>query len=149
MREGSCSPRGAGPGQSVSPAYRSDLAVTLGIIGTVKQATGQFADAGSAFRQAIELLNGLRAPSSDDYYNLACYHARLAGLAGAPGSGITAEGARTEADRAMTNLRQAAASGFRMLSLMAIDRDLDALRSRPDFQLLMMDLTFPEVPFGR
>jgi hypothetical protein len=36
-----------------------------------------------------------------------------------------------------------------MLSLMSIDRDLDPLRSRPDFQVLMMDLSFPSDPFAR
>jgi serine/threonine-protein kinase len=128
-------------------AYRSDLAVTLGVIGTVKQAAGQFTAAGNAFRQAIGILDNLPAPGPDDYYNLACYHARLAGLAGASGSGIAAYGAGTEADRAIEYLRRAAATGFRMLSLMATDRDLDPIRSRPDFQILMMDLTFPQEPF--
>src|SRR4029077_8417370 len=93
-------------------AYRSDLAVTLGIIGALKQAAGQFSAAGAAFRQAIELLDGLPSHKPDDDYNLACYHARLAGLAGQFGSGITAEGARTEADRAMEALRRALAAGF-------------------------------------
>jgi tetratricopeptide (TPR) repeat protein len=128
--------------------YRSDLAVTFGIIGAAKQAAGQLAAAATAFRQAIELLDGLGAPSPEDYYNLACYHARLAGLAGASGSGITNQGARIEADRAMEHLHRAAATGFRMRSLMAIDRDLDSLGSRPDFRLLMMDLTFPEDAFS-
>jgi serine/threonine-protein kinase len=130
-------------------AYRSDLAVTLGFIGTLKQAAGQLVAAGAAFRQAIELLDNLPSPSPDDYYNLACYHARLAGIAVESGSGLTAEGARTDADHAMEDLRRAVAHGFRILPLMAIDRDLDPLRSRPDFQLLMMDLTFPDDPFAR
>jgi serine/threonine-protein kinase len=129
-------------------AYRSDLAVTLGVIGAVKQAAGQFTTAGTAFRQAIGILDGLSAPGPDDYYNLACYHARLAGLAGAPGSGVTPEGAGTEADRAMEYLRRAASTGFRMRSLIAMDRDLDSLRSRRDFQILLLDLTFPEDPFA-
>ena len=29
------------------------------------------------------------------------------------------------------------------------DTDLDPLRSRPDFQVLMMDLEFPEEPFAK
>jgi hypothetical protein len=125
-------------------AYQSDLAVTLGVTGAVKQAAGQFGEAGTMFRQAIGILVGLPAPGPDDYYNLACYHARLAGLAGASGSGITAEGAGAEADRAMEYLCSATSTGFRIRSLVAIDRDLDSLRSRADFQMLMMDLTFPE-----
>jgi serine/threonine-protein kinase len=129
-------------------AYRSDLAVTLGILGAVEQAAGQFTAAGTAYRQAIGILRGLPASGPDDYYNQACYHARLAGLAGASGSGITPEEAGTEADRAMEYLRRAASTGFRIRSLVAMDRDLDPLRSRADFQILMMDLTFPDDPFA-
>jgi tetratricopeptide (TPR) repeat protein len=130
------------------PAYQSDLAVTLGVTGAVKQAAGHFKDAGTMFGQAIGILLGLPAPGPDDYYNLACYHARLAGLAGASGSGITAERAGADADRAMEYLRRAASTGFRIRSLVVTDRDLDPLRSRADFQMLMMDLTFPEDPLA-
>jgi serine/threonine-protein kinase len=129
-------------------AYQSDLAVTLGIIGAVKHAAGQFTAAATAYRQAIGILRGLPAPGPDDYYNLARYHSRLAGLAGASGSGITAEEAGSEAERAMEYLRRAASTGFRIRSLVAMDRDLDPLRTRSDFQILMMDLTFPEDPLA-
>jgi hypothetical protein len=32
---------------------------------------------------------------------------------------------------------------------MSTDHDLDPLRPRPDFQMLMMDLAFPYEPFAR
>jgi hypothetical protein len=95
------------------------------------------------------VLDGLPARTPEDDYNLACYHASLAGLADRPGPGITAAEGRHEAERAMDELRRAAGGGFRMLSLMATDHDLDPLRSRPDFRMLMMDLTFPDEPFAR
>jgi tetratricopeptide (TPR) repeat protein len=129
--------------------YQSDLAVTVGNIGVLKREARQFAEAATSFREAIALLERLPSRTPEDYYNLACYHARLAGLAGAAGSGIAAGDARIEADRAMKRLHHAASSGFRILSLMAIDRDLDALRSRPDFRLLFWDLSFPDVPFAQ
>jgi hypothetical protein len=47
----------------------------------------------------------------------------------------------------MRDLRRAAARGFRMLSLMAFDHDLDPLRPRPEFKSLMMDLSMPADPF--
>jgi hypothetical protein len=73
----------------------------------------------------------------------------LAGLAAKPGSGVTATEGRAEADRAMEWLRQAIAAGYRKLAYLRTDTDLESLRSRPDFQLLLMDLGFPDDPFAR
>jgi tetratricopeptide (TPR) repeat protein len=128
--------------------YRSDLAVTLGVIGNLKRAAGRYSEAAASFREAIVLLEGLPSRTPEDHYNLACYHSSLAGLAGQPGSGLTAVAGGAESAQAMTDLRRAAAAGFRILSLMALDHDLDLLRSRPDFQLLMMDLSFPNDPLA-
>jgi serine/threonine-protein kinase len=129
--------------------YKSDLAVTLGSIGALDQAAGRFSAAATAFARGIELLSGLPSPDPEDFYNLACYHSRLAGIAGTPGSELAADRAESEAGRAMDYLRRAVTGGFRMLPLMAIDHDLDPLRSRGDFQILMMDATFPGDPFAR
>jgi serine/threonine-protein kinase len=131
-------------------AYRSELAVTLGHIGNLQRKAGQFSEATATYyRKAIALLDGLPARTPEDDYNLACYHSSLAGLAGQPGSAITAAEGRAESDHAMADLRRAAGAGFRMLSLIAFDHDLDPLRSRTDFQLLMMDLTMPTDPFSK
>ena len=123
--------------------------MTLGIIGNLKRAAGQYPEAAASFREAIVLLEGLPSRTPEDHYNVACYHASLAGVADQIRGGITSAAARTEADHAMADLRRAVAAGFRMLSLIAIDHDLDPLRSRADFQELMMDLTFPDDPFAR
>jgi hypothetical protein len=72
----------------------------------------------------------------------------LAGLAAQPGSGLTPAEGRAESDRALADLHRAAVGGFRMLSLIALDHDLDPLRSRAEFQLLVMDLTLPDDPFA-
>ena len=76
-------------------------------------------------------------------YNKACVLAQISKL-----SGPHAEG-RAAADRAMRVLRQAVAAGYYNAAHMAKDPDLDPLRSRPDFQILMMDLAFPADPFAR
>jgi hypothetical protein len=68
---------------------------------------------------------------------------------GMPGSGVGAAEGRAEAHRAMEWLRQAIAGGYRKPTVLQTDSDLDPLRSRPDFQLLMMDLEFPYDPFAR
>jgi serine/threonine-protein kinase len=139
----------AGDDHLLVAAYRSDLAVTFGHIGGLERGAGRLPEARARYRKAIALLENLGSPTPDDYYNLACYHSALAGIAAWPGSGLTASEGRAESDRAMDNLRRAVAAGFRMLSLMAFDHDLDPLRSRPDFRLLMMDLAFPNDPFAR
>jgi serine/threonine-protein kinase len=131
-------------------AYRSDLAITLGYIGVLTREAGQFSEASTSYREAIALLEGLPSRRPEDHYNLACSRAGLAAVAGRPGSGLTAVEGRTEADRAMDDLRRASATGLpRSLLLMSFDRGLDPLRSRPDFQVLMMDLAFPHDPFAR
>ena len=45
-------------------------------------------------------------------------------------------------------LRRAVAAGYRNVTWMQRDPDLDPLRARPDFQILMMDLAFPPDPFS-
>jgi tetratricopeptide (TPR) repeat protein/tRNA A-37 threonylcarbamoyl transferase component Bud32 len=57
--------------------------------------------------------------------------------------------ARTLSDRAMASLRRSAEQGKLEFSELKADTDLDALRSRHDFQLLMLDLAFPVDAFAR
>ena len=44
-------------------------------------------------------------------------------------------------------IRLAVAAGFRDAHQLRTDTDLDSIRSRPDFQQLLMDLEFPTDPF--
>jgi hypothetical protein len=54
--------------------------------------------------------------------------------------------ADTEADRAMTWLKQAVAAGYKDSAQLARDTDLDALRGREDFQKLLADLKQTKAP---
>jgi hypothetical protein len=56
---------------------------------------------------------------------------------------------RALADRAVAQLRRAAAAGYRDVAHIGTDTDLDPLRSRPDFPTFLMDLTFPADPFAQ
>ena len=123
--------------------FQSELALALMNIGVVHQDEGDVAKAIDAFGNAGAILEGLTALTPEVRYNLACVHARLAGLAAMPGSGLLAAEGQAEADRAMTWLSEAVASGYRNFALMRNDSDLDPLRSRPDFRLLEMDLAMP------
>jgi hypothetical protein len=53
-----------------------------------------------------------------------------------------------EGDLVIGLLRQAVAAGYHDLVCLRTDRDLDSLRSHPDFQVLLMDLAFPNRQFA-
>jgi hypothetical protein len=78
----------------------------------------------------------------------ACCHASLSTLAGVPGTGVSADEKDTEAERAMALLWRAAGMGFRAPDAYRAETALNSLRNRPDFRLLLMDLTFPAKPFA-
>ena len=51
-------------------------------------------------------------------------------------------------DRAMAALRRAVAAGYRESRFLEADPDLEPLRRRPDFRLLLMDASLPDDPFA-
>ena len=81
-------------------------------------------------------------PEQHTLYNLACACSILAALA-------EGDEGRAYADRAMAALRRAVNIGSRDIPMLRSDRDLDSLRSRPDFQMLLLDVAFPNDPFAR
>jgi tetratricopeptide (TPR) repeat protein len=85
-------------------------------------------------------------------YNLACLYSALSGLRPL-GKALPADRTQREqteaADRAMTALRRAVAAGWKNAAHMRHDSDLHALRSRMDFQVLLLDLEFPADPFAQ
>jgi serine/threonine-protein kinase len=130
------------------PTLRRNLASISSMIGITQRRGGRAAEAAKSFRRAIATMERLPAESPVWVYDLACYHALLAGLASDAGSGLSEAEGRAEADRAMEALRRAVASGYRNLAHMRTDTDLDSLQPRPDFQLLLMDLAFPSEPLA-
>jgi eukaryotic-like serine/threonine-protein kinase len=56
---------------------------------------------------------------------------------------------RAEGDRAMEALRRAVAAGWGDLAKVRTDPELDTLRPRSEFQLLILDIAFPVEPFRR
>jgi eukaryotic-like serine/threonine-protein kinase len=89
-----------------------------------------------------------RRPEST-FFQEACCHDQLSGLAGGDGAGVSAAQGETEATNALRLLREAIRSGYRDANDYRTETALDSLRNRPEFQLLMMDLAFPAEPFVR
>ena len=84
-----------------------------------------------------------------DIYDISCSRSLIAGAALAAGSGVTAAEGRTEAERAVAGMRRAIDAGYNELSwIRQGDPDLKPIRSRPDFQRLMIDVSFPADPFA-
>jgi len=127
----------------------SSLADTARRRGVVYRKCGRVAEAVADFRYSADLLGGLANPSDGDLYSLTCSLALLSDVADVSGSGLSAAEGRVEADRAMVALRRAVDAGWRDVSGARNDPDLDPIRSRPDFRLLMLDLGFPADPFAR
>jgi eukaryotic-like serine/threonine-protein kinase len=128
--------------------YPNGLAITLSGLGRAHLRAGDRAAAVTDLRRAIALRQGQATLSLEARYNLACNHAVIASWAAEPGSGLSPAEGRAAADRAMAVLKAVIAEGYRDQK-MSTDSDLDALRNRKDFQLLILDLAFPTDPFAR
>jgi serine/threonine-protein kinase len=131
-----------------APSLQSELATTLLRLGIAAQKLNRPSDAVSHFRRSINVLRGLKSPSSTNIYDVACLHSLLAGVAQDPRSGLTADEGRAAMADAMATLHEAVAAGWRNPAALRDDPDLASIRSRPDFQLLIMDVEFPAKPFA-
>jgi serine/threonine-protein kinase len=124
------------------------LAMNYEFLGGLLQHAGRCAEAVAALRKAVVIWERLPTRRPNAYYNQCCAHALLAGLSAEPASEMTAAEGQAEAVKAMLLLRRAVDAGYRKFSYIRTDPDLNALRSRPDFRHLIMDLEFPADPFA-
>ena len=129
--------------------YCELIAATYRVTGQARLDAADTAGASTALKKAAELLDGLESADGEQTFSRACCHAALAGLAGRPGSAVSAGEGRDESDLAISLLRQTIALGFRSSDAYRSEPALDLLRNRPDFQLLMSDVVFPVEPFAR
>ena len=87
-----------------------------------------------------------------DLYALACLNGVASSAAGRdlsrPGPGRSALADRY-ADEAMSALRRAVDAGYTEAETVRTDPALFVLRRRPEFRLLLLDMTFPAHPFAR
>jgi tetratricopeptide (TPR) repeat protein len=100
---------------------------------------GDPAGAATDVRRALALCEGLE-PLPNHLYETACGHAALAGLAGRPGSGVSAAEGEKAAERAMECLGRTVAKGYRNTNQIRIESAFDSIRGRADFQKLIAEL---------
>jgi tetratricopeptide (TPR) repeat protein len=128
--------------------YRSNLAGNLRRRGLVRRDLGDPAGAAADTRKALLLFDALPKKSGEQWYETACCHAALVGLAESPGSGVSAGSGPAEAGVAAELLRRAVGMGNCDRETFRTERALDPLRDRDDFKLLMMDMAMPAEPFA-
>jgi tetratricopeptide (TPR) repeat protein len=133
---------------SATALYSSHLAWIRGRA-LARRAVGDAAGAAADARRALSLLEGLPSQSGEDSFEEGCCHALLAGLAGQNGAGVSAAEREAETAQAMALLGKTVGVGYGDAFAFRTDPALDPLHNRPDFQILMMDLTFPAEPFAR
>jgi eukaryotic-like serine/threonine-protein kinase len=97
-------------------------------------------------RKAVPILE--KSEEVMSLHNLACSLALASTIADPAEGPAAADRQRRDADRAVAAVRRVIGTGYAS-HLLKADPDLDSLRSRPDFQALMMDLAFPADPFAR
>ena len=116
------------------PAYRARLADALRRLARLKLDAGDAAGAVADARRAVELLEGLPSRDGGQWFGLACARATLSAAAGRDGPGPSAGEAPGPADRAMDDLRRAAAMGWRNPAEYRYEPALGPLRARDDFR---------------
>jgi hypothetical protein len=131
--------------------FQNRLAMSYSYVGQSRQRSGRPAEAAIEYRRAVAIMDQLSVRQPDGYnlYNLACFRSLLSGVGAQPGSGLTDVDVNRLGQMAVESLRKAVAAGLDDVAFMRRDTDLDPLRSRPDFQLLLMDLAFPDEPLAK
>jgi serine/threonine-protein kinase len=127
--------------------FRLGLGETYLRLGQVRYAKANLPGAAAAWKRALAHYDGMKTLDGESTFLRACCHAGLSGLAGRPGSGVSAAEGADQAEKAVALLRQAFSLGYRNPFVYRTESALDPLRNSPDFQLLMMDLVFPPEPF--
>jgi tetratricopeptide (TPR) repeat protein len=129
--------------------HRYMLACALRRRGLILRDLGDPAGAAADTQRALALCDGPGPRSVEEVFETACSHAMLGVLAGRAGSGVSAAEGEEEGGKSIERLRRAVAMGYRNRIELRLESALESLRSRNEFQLLMMDVAMPADPFAR
>jgi eukaryotic-like serine/threonine-protein kinase len=131
---------------------QAETGTTLVDIGMHKARHADPAEGLRLCRLALERLERSHIPSPVILLAQARAHAQIGQLLNVPSGRMTGDlhdSPSAQLDSAVSLLQRAAASGFRDTKTLSIDAAFQPLRSRPDFELLILDLAFPADPFAR
>ena len=129
--------------------YRRDLTKSHNNLGRLYVQAGDLVEALRSFQHAVDLFESLHELDPQDSYNLACNVALCIPLVGVKqgAQGTAQELSKGDqlrrqlyGDRAIEALRRAADGGFLNPQSLQGDTDLNSLRARADFQVLMKAL---------
>ena len=117
--------------------------------GLARSALGDLPGAAADLQQALRVYDAQPSRKGEEWFMSACCHAALADLAERSRPHASRAAILEQAESAMAALHNAVLMGYRKACAYQSEDALDSLRSRTDFQLLMMDLRFPSGPFAR
>jgi tetratricopeptide (TPR) repeat protein/tRNA A-37 threonylcarbamoyl transferase component Bud32 len=125
--------------------YRLDVARNQLTIALQRAITGRPEQALSCIRTAEDLVDRSSSVTAIIFYDLACaYSACITAISDRVPA---ADERESHAQRAVAALRRAALAGYNDLGQIRKDPILDPLRPHPDFQELILDMSFPADPF--
>ncbi len=119
--------------------YTDDLGYSHAYRGRAHVRAGHPAEAAADLRRALALWEKGKAADSEALFERSRALALLAGLAADAKSGVTAAEGASFADQAVAALRDALSAGWNRPDELK-EPDLDALRSRADFQKLLAEV---------
>jgi eukaryotic-like serine/threonine-protein kinase len=121
--------------------YPATLASTYCYLGQVLREAGHEPEASDLSRKALALFERIDKEGLAKPYDIACIRSLSSDLVKSTGKDPAAvERSRRLADQAMEALRQAVDGGYRDLAWISIDPDLDPLRSRDDYKVLIAEI---------
>jgi serine/threonine-protein kinase len=129
-----------------SSLYRFYLGYSYGGLGKAQLKAGSSGEALMMLRKAVAIMETF--DEAGWLENLACFLALSSTVADPAEGPAAADRQCRDADRAVATIRRAIDLGWADSNALRTDPDLDSIRSRPDFQMLLMDLAFPAEPFA-
>jgi serine/threonine-protein kinase len=133
------------------PDYQKEAAIVATELGMLKADQGDQVGGLENCRYALARLTAIKSPDLEEMYLTVRAHAKIGDLLAAGLHNEANEPGDTSSahlEVAIALLTRAIGEGFRDPVNLPQDKAIKALRSRPDFQLLMLDVAFPEQPFA-
>jgi serine/threonine-protein kinase len=133
------------------PGARTNVESALILLGNAQLAVGDSVAAQRSYEKVMALMESLARLNDTELARLCRVYSLQTACPAPGGPPATPEGdaaRRALADRAVQTLRQAISAGYHEVNWVRTEPDLDALRTRGDFQALVADMVFPADAFA-